>query len=283
MKKNLQIILIYILSTLTINAEHSLILLEKIEKELSCTKQYTKDKDKDKNNKLEECIKRMIEIKINENYKDKEGRVQLFVFSKEEEAKKQVKKYNIEKRKISNLKKTKADYIVKNFKGHKRLKDGKYYIVFVTEKGVSTKKLQEKIRKEGKNKSVISYKSKIIIDIDNKIVKDMHDARVKILNQKANCYKNYPKTKELNKLMKCLKKEAITAIQIHALPNNDFCEKAKKDCKVRKCECIKKKVGDETYYTVVEIIESSKKDTIKKIKQKKSNPFKLKKPEISIK
>ena len=109
-----------------------------LDEELSCLNQQTK------NNKIE-CLKERVEKNINENYNV--GSIQLFVFSQKKKklAEKEVLKYNSWKKTKENLKNSKADYFLKEFKGHKKLKDGKYYVVYVEEKGVDAKKLQKKI------------------------------------------------------------------------------------------------------------------------------------------
>jgi Txe/YoeB family toxin of Txe-Axe toxin-antitoxin module len=228
--KNILVLIIFIFS---MYAEYTEKLLDVIENDLKCTKQYRET------SKIEECIKKKIEKIINSSCNKK----QFFVFSNKQRAEKKAQDLN-------------CTFKKKNFKGHPKLVDGDYYIVYC--------------------------KSKITININNKILKNMPDDRVKILKAKMDCFTKY-KNKKQNKLIECLEKESINAIQIHALPNKNFCEEAKKKCdEIRKCQCIEKNVNGEIYYTVVETIESSKKNIIKKIKQKKSEPFKLKKPEIFI-
>ena len=277
MKEMFKIILAVSFAILQVNADNkSLKLLGEIEKELSCTEQFNKDED---NTKLEECIKKILEININETNRYK---VQLGVFSKKEGAIEIRSEYNKLRKKIPSLRNSKVDDILKEFKGHQ-----KKYIVFVFQKGVNAKKLLKIIQrndKEKKFKKAFIIKPKIVIDINNKIIKNNPDDRVKILKAKTDCYNEYKKNKLSGEFEECLNEETINAIQIHALPNKEFCEKAKNKCdKGRKCQCIEKKVKSDTYYTIVETIESSKKDVIKKIKQKKSKPFSLKKPEILIK
>jgi len=194
--------------------------------------------------KIENCIKKRVEKTINTSYNDEK---QFFVFSNKERAEKKAQELN-------------CTFKKKNFRNHPQLKDGDYYVVFHKSK-------------------------KIIININNKILKSMPDGRAEILKAKMDCHTKY-KDKKQNKLIECLKKESVNIIQIHALPKKKSCEReAKENCdEDTKCECIEKTVNGKIYYTVVETIESSKEGIIKKIKQKESKPFKLKKPdEVLIK
>ena len=214
-----------------------------------------------------ECLKERMEKEISRSYN---GKVQLGVFSKKINAKNIIKKYNdwIRSKKVKGLKKSKAKLNENNGKN----------FVFVSQKGINAKDLKKKIEQEGWLEEIYTPSQlKVMIDIDNKIIKKSLD-KVTILKAKIDCYSKYKRNK-LSKLEfeKCLKRETITAMQIHALPDKVFCKKAKKDC-------IEKKVGDTMYYTIVETIKSSDKVAIEKIKQQKSKPFKLEKPpEVSIK
>jgi len=282
--------LITIFFTFNIYSKPTVDLLNEIEKKLKCSALY-RDKGEDE---IEKCIKKILEIEMTENDKSK---VQLGVFSQKNNAYNLVKKYNNWK-KINNLKNSKVEI----------KKDNGYFVVSVFQEGVNAKYLKRKITQEGwYKKTYISHPMKITIDIDNKLInKNNSEARIRILKAKSNCLSKYKKNKLTKTEFKnCLKKEAITVLQIHALPNKDFCkntakkyckkikqdycknkgnslcEKAKKKCEAR--QCIEKKVGKETYYTIIETIDSQDKVSIKEIKQQKSKPFKLKKAEVLIK
>jgi len=232
--KNILVIIIFIFSMYA--EEPTEKLLDEMDNNLKCANQYKIDEI----DKIEECIKNKIEIIINSNYKYKK---QLFVFASKKRAEKKAQDLN-------------CTYKKKKFKGHPKLVDGDYYVVFC--------------------------KSKITINIDNKILKSMPENRVKILKAKLDCYDKYKN--EHNKLINCLNEESIYVIQIHALLNKSFCEKAKKECnKTHKCQCIEKNINSENYHALVETIDAfkEKNDIIKKIKHEKL--FKLKKPEILIK
>jgi len=273
MKIILKIIILILFTFLIYASEPTIDLLKGIENNLTCTQQYAKTE------KIEECIKKILEMKINEQDKYK---VQLGVFSNKTGAIEVKNKYNKWKNKIPSLKKSQADYFLKKIKKKK-----KYYVVFVFQKGTNAKELRKKIIKYDKEKKFekpIISDSKVVIDINNKIIKNIGKNRVKILYEKNKCYQ---KNKDNGlKLMECLKKESINGVQFGAFYDERLCKNKADDIskKVKsnhlEAVCIKKTVNKELYSSVIVLVESNKSNNIKK---NSSDAFFIEKPEILIK
>ena len=279
--------------------------LQLLEKNISCYDKFIEIQRKEDNKKhlteFSKCVKKRIELKIDESYKDG---VQIGVYQNKNKAESEVKLYNEWKQDNKFLGDSEAKLIFlknnENIGGYEHLEKGKdFYFVVVYNIYMDLKILQKNIRKYKPNAKIF-YKPKIFIS-NIRIEKNNQNETIKTLKKKLECIRRYETNdKELQRFMNCLKEiteeESIAGIQIFLTIDKNKAEtevakynkwKSSKSKELKKSEALwgEKYIKNELYYSVVVTTSSSFKTLKNKIEQYSKDyvdPFRVKKPKIVI-